>query len=94
MKNGKLSLRDAANRYGMNFMTLCRYINKKRKLNPDNVQLTEGYAKPSMALTKGYYGMITKDLRKFAFELALKIEMATVNLFFDNLDKPYDKYRV
>lgn len=83
--NGNLSLRDAANSHDINFMTLHRYI-KKRNLNPGNDRLAIGYAKPSKVFSdmqeqelgtyvedcsRIYYGMTTKDLRKFAFQLAV-----------------------
>lgn len=83
--NDKMSIRDAASRRGINFMTLHRYI-KKLKANPLNTTISVGYAKPSKVFSdeeehelakyvehcsKIYYGMTTKDLRKFAFDLAV-----------------------
>lgn len=148
----KISIRTAADRYGINFMTLFRYI-KKRGVSEDAANVSIGYAKPSQVFTdeqeeelskyaedcsKLYYGLTCKDLRRLAYDLAVanrnKIheswknsEMATkdwlmgflkrhtnlsvrtpestslsrvtafnrsnVNIFFDNLDTVYEKYK-
>jgi transposase len=79
-----MSIRAAADRFGINFMTLYRYV-KKSKLAPDNPP-SVGYAKPSKIFTqqqeeelaeyvedcsKIYYGLTTRDLRKLAYDLAV-----------------------
>jgi transposase len=46
----KMSIRAAADRFGINFMTLYRYV-KKSKLAPDNPP-SVGYAKPSKIFTQ------------------------------------------
>ncbi|CAH2013872.1 unnamed protein product [Acanthoscelides obtectus] len=83
----KLSIRDAATRYGVNFMTLHRYMKRKLALNVENrSKCLVGYAthrkifndaeeqelaKYTEYSAKIYYGLTTSDLRKLAFHFAI-----------------------
>nr|XP_023028779.1 jerky protein homolog-like [Leptinotarsa decemlineata] len=81
-----LSIRDAATRGEVNFMTLHRYMNRKSKLGVENSNKSlDGYATARKIFNnaeeeelaaytehsaKIYYGLTTSNLRKFAFQYA------------------------
>lgn len=81
-----LSIRDAATRYEVNFMTLHRYMKRKSNLGAENSNKSlVGYATARKIFNnaeeeelaeytehsaKIYYGLTTSDLRKFAFQYA------------------------
>lgn len=91
VREEKMSLRDAATRYGMNFMTLQRYIKKSQSAENSNTIVKVGYtlhrkvfsddqenelATYAAHSAKLYYGLTTSDLRKLAYEYAVANNIA------------------
>ncbi|KAG5882288.1 hypothetical protein JTB14_006950 [Gonioctena quinquepunctata] len=73
----RIFIRDAANRYGINFMTLHRYLKKKRAY-PDGARISIGYAAHSRMFSdqqeielSNYTEKAPKVYYGLAFDLAI-----------------------
>ncbi|KAF2883613.1 hypothetical protein ILUMI_22563 [Ignelater luminosus] len=86
VRKEKISMRKAATRYGVNFMTLNSYIRKRSAAGNSNNVFTVCYTLHRKVFTKDqeeelaayvahsaklYYGLTTSDLRKLAYEYAI-----------------------
>lgn len=99
VKSGK-SLRSAAEMYGVNYVSLLRYVKKRDQAEGEKAEnVNMGYVAPNKVFSEEqerelskylircadiYFGLSTKEVRKLAFELTVKYNIKKPNTWVEN----------